>query len=82
MRREADEAEAQARVDNERQAALTEAFREEYENSDRGAVARQVRNAEKLMRSPGPVTQRVDHEGNITDEGGPVFGDPLRGPSS
>jgi hypothetical protein len=61
-----DEADQQAIED---QAALTEAFREEYEASDRGAVRRQIVEAEAAMRGPHPVE-------------GFSPGDPTQGPSS
>jgi hypothetical protein len=66
---EAEEREAEQLEAVEAQAAATEAFREEYENSDRGAVARQIREAEALMRGPHPLP-------------GFVVGDPTQGPAS
>jgi|SRR6516165_1880341 hypothetical protein len=67
-----EEAEARQKADEEAieaQHAATEAFREEYENSDRGAVRRQIEEAEAAMRGPHPLE-------------GFTVGDPTQGPST
>jgi hypothetical protein len=69
MAQEKEEQEARDLEAIEAQAAASEAFREEYEASDRGLVARQIREAEEAMRGPHPVA-------------GFVVGDPTQGPSS